>query len=409
MGLSVSNTKYFPTCRQFQQALVGGDFMEKTHPDAHLFMKSNNLFGAYVKFGWKVSYHHDEPEFLFKGTYLPWSQIKKELFPEGSKKYVLPHGYIFTEFEGITEQNGANWTELKPIFKDRLDPRPGKVFIEIVTNGNFFNRHAYINLIDKESKVMQVGFCGKINALFPFRNQKGKLMSPDPWGYRLADVRRTRIELTEEQFTKIKNRIETDQRTKNLHFNLLTRNCTAYVGEILREIGLKVHIQEYPEQILARVLFNSMGITIPKKLLKGLHVFGAFIRYILLPVYSLFIYILGAKYTDAKMKKVTQEHSHEWVKQPRAPFSSTKKTIMCQDINLFTGWKLLDFQNWVRRSRVLTYEKVLKEFQEASLTKELTKEEEARFEERLFSAMYALPPKDPNRGLALRPRPALLA
>lgn len=234
-------------------------------------------------------------------------------------------------------------------------------------------------------------------------------MSPDPLGYQLKDVRRTRIELDEEQYTRVINRIETDQRTKNLHFNLLTRNCTAYVGEILREIGLKIHVQEYPEQILARVLFNSMGVTIPKRLLQVLHAVGVVIRYALLPVYSAFIFLLGAKYTETKIKKITEKHSHEWPRLPRTPLSSTKKTIMCQDINLFTAWKLLDFQTWIRRSRAKTYDKVLKEFQEASLNKELTKEEEAKFEERLFSAMYAMPSKDPNRGLALRPRPALLA
>ena len=374
-------------------------------PDFLEFYRANQLGKHLSFFGHKIQkapfsgapmLHIQQPN--SSGIHhLPWSYVKERLFGADVDKppsWNLPHGWKYNA-RGIVNENLVAWKELKPDWKEPVEKQlAGHFFIEVISKkrGVFgMSRHCWIRLIDEKSDVISVGFCGKVLKWLTFRGQKGKLASPDPGELEKGEEICTRVHLTGEEWHKLKTRIEKDQKEKNIYFNLGSRNCSMYVCEILKEIGIDIDNREYPAQALARKIFSKLSFKIPAFVETALHYIAQFFRILLSPVYVLGAIALGALAEDENITEIEEKANREH--KPTRPFDSWWSFIDGSIVQIGTGWKVSDWQREVADFREKEMENI-----KVNNPAPQSKEDEEALEAVVFEAQYELPPH-------LKPRP----
>lgn len=368
----------------------------KSHPDFIEFFSVNNLEDVLSFFDHKIvnDTNTNEPLINCNGKCTPWSQVKEELF--GKEKVVsfkLPHGWKYNE-QGIVKKNCVKWTILEPDWKDKVDPKPGEHFVELVSEKKGccgVSRHCWLRLIDDKTNVTSVGFCGKMYKFFPIRGQKGKLVSPDPCEFHNKEVKKycTRIKVTNVQYEALKNKIENDQNNKNLYFNLQTRNCSMYAVEVLKTIGINIDNREYPSQALARWAFSWMAnIKTPKCITTALHYIAQFFRIILSPFYSLLLLGLGGAYTDKDITELEKQYGDRWAEKPNKPFTRWLPLLDGSILQFGTVWKVTEWQRVIDNERSSAMAKIQQEW---DLKPNCSAEEAEQFKKRIDEARYAMP------------------
>lgn len=307
------------------------------------------------KFAARFGHQTNPGEFMLEGKLTKSDEVIKRLFKDGPVLATLPHGFKYNE-QGIVEKNQIKWTLLEPDWKDKT-PVIGKCFLEVVTLNKGFigiSRHCWIRLIDANGGVISVGFCGKVLKWLPFRAQKGKLASPDPGEFDTEGTKRvTRFMIDQDAYDHVKARVESDQKNKNLYFNMITRNCSVYVTELLKSIGINIENKEYPTQAAARGIFKKLNITPSPCVQKAMFYIAQVFRFILSPIYHLGILILGACYSDREAKALSQ-YKASWPKQPNKPFRNFWSLFDPSDLRFATGWKIAEWQEWVERKRAVS-------------------------------------------------------
>jgi hypothetical protein len=364
---------------------------KKEFPDFFQFCRENTSYLRF--FEHKPTYKNGEPQILLEGVLTPWKEAKSKIFgdkPPASLK--IPHGWKYNA-NGVVYKNMIHWNKLEPDWKDPT-PMPGHFFIELVsvTKGT---RHCWIRLIDDQSNVISLGFCGYIYKWLPFRASKGKLVSPDPNEFDKAPHVCTRIEISSEQYQSIINKAETDQKNKNVFFNLITRNCSIYACDILKEIGINIRNREYPSQILTRWALSALNIKIPPCVAVGLNYVAAFFRLLLSPIYLIGVFVLGGTYSNSDIQNIEKENSSKWPTQPRKLFNGWVSLLNNSNFSFGTGWKVREWQKTISEWREKQYQKELSQIERERRTclHYITAEQEEDFKNRLFKAKYGFPPK----------------
>jgi hypothetical protein len=368
---------------------------KKEFPDFFQFCRENTSYLRF--FNHKPTYKNGEPQILLEGVLTPWSEAKPKIF--GDKPLVslkIPHGWKYNA-NGIVHKDMIHWNKLEPDWKDP-EPQPGHYFIEIVSKQRGFlglSRHCWVRLIDAESNVISVGFGGKVLKCGTFRSQKGKFVSPDVGEFEDGIEHKTRIVISKKDHDNIKERIEFDQKTKNVYFNMITRNCSMYACALLKEIGITIDNREFPTQALARWFFKKLGVNINLTVLKVINYAAFIFRILLSPFYLILILALGAGYSDNAILKIEKEHGKDWPEKPVRPFQHFSSLFNCANFNFGTGWKVTEWQQTVQEWREKQYHNELSQIALArrmALTP-ITAEQEEYFKNRLFQAKYGFPPK----------------
>lgn len=364
---------------------------KKAHPDFFKFIIENHLESRFAFFNHSVTYTRDgEPQILLEGQPTRWSDAKMTIFKTASPPSLqLPFDWKYNG-QGIVEKKMITWKQLEPDWKDRADPRPGHFFVELVSKQSGcmgVSRHCWLRLIDDQSNVISVGFGGKVLKWLPFRAQKGKLMSPDPGEFESGHTHCTRMLIPKRMYNKLKARIENDQKTRNVYFNMITRNCSVYACEILKEI-VNIDNREYPTQALGRLICNKLNIKPPRFVCVIFDYIAQFFRILLSPIYCIGILILGGAYKDRGVADV-EKHSHLWDQQPEKPFSRVWSFFNGSNFRFGTGWKVTKWQREVAQWRAQQIQEI--EYEKAH-TLRLTPEKTKEFERRIFLAKYRVPP-----------------
>lgn len=318
-------------------------------PEFSQFIRINNLQPCFDFFQ-----HSDitEDSVLLDGKKVEWAVAKAEIFGEKSAKE-LPHGWKYNE-KGLVKKDLVKWEKLESDWTNKVDPKPGHFFVELVSKKSGFigvSRHCWIRLIDQDSDVISVGFCGKVLKWKPLRNQKGKFASPDPGEFAQGEKITTRIEITPEEYEKLKAKVEQDQADKNLYFNMVTRNCSVYACGLLKEIDIHIENAEFPSQAVARRFFRWVGFEQPPACVRiALKYIAMVFRFLLSPLYNLGIFVLGGTSTNKDMADLEEQHGAKWPKH-RKPFQSFCSLFDGSNFQFGTGWRVTDWQRAVEKLR----------------------------------------------------------
>lgn len=317
--------------------------------DYNLFFKSNNL-QSYLDF-----FHHEdvtENSLLLEGQRVTWEVARKRIFGE-SPVGKLPHGWKYND-RGLVEKNQAKWVLLEPDWDNKVDPRPGKFFHELVSQKKGFlgvSRHCWTRLIDDQGRVISVGMCGKVHWWLPLRSQKGSLFSPDPGEFDRGEKIVTRTEITQEEYERLKREIEEDQENQDLYFNMITRNCSSYASEKMKSIGIRIDNSEYPSQAFSRKIMELFKIQLPGWLIQVFHFIGNVFRVLLSPLYNLGILILGGAYEEKSVVELERVHGEKWRSTHRKPFKNLFSLFDGSNFRFATGWKVTVWQEAIANIR----------------------------------------------------------
>lgn len=372
--------------------------IEKEFPDFITFFKKNNLEDFLNFYLHEIQLRDDGQVYLLvENEMLPWTEAKRKIFGDGRDPtdLTLPHGWKYN-YHGFIKKDLIRWTKLETTWKDRAN-LPGHYFLEVVSKQRDcigFTNHCILRLIDNNTNVTSVGFCGTSMLRWrPFRGQKGKLASPDPMEHLRGRFTCTRIEITNEEYQRIKDKIETDQKEKNIYFNFITRNCSSYCCEVLKTIGIDIENDEYASQAIIRRIITWLKIKVPKCALMALHYVSHFFRLLLGPVYNLAIFILGASSVDKEMAEILKERREKGLAEPKQPFQSFCAIFDGSNFKFKTGWKISSWQRSVAAYRARQVKLIEETMKSAGHGGELTREQIQMFDKLLFEARLARPPK----------------
>lgn len=183
-------------------------------------------------------------QILFNGEYTDWDTVWEEyeqfekLKPKYAGRPVIKWRY---GKEGVQKKDMYSWKKLKAYKKDDPSEWGHRYIFEFCvtctdsrlrTSGD----HSWFRLKDPEGNVYSVGknLAAKIEkgVMFPFRVKKGYLMSPDVSEYWPQSIYRLPVEITKEQFEKIKESVNDDKADeKKTVFQVFKGNCQEYVNE----------------------------------------------------------------------------------------------------------------------------------------------------------------------------------
>lgn len=382
--------------------------MHERFPDFVRFLEANNMKVYFSKFNHKIINACGEPALLYQGAYFTWSDLKRILFnADRITDFSLPHGFKYID-KGIVKESLVQWSVLSPCWKDQENPLPGQFFVELVSQERGFlgySRHCFLRLIDDQTNVYSVGYGGKLYNWLPFRSSKGRFYSPDPSEFKDGKLRTTRIAITREQFIFLKYQIEKDQLIENFYFNLITRNCSQYTVELLKQVGIDINSQEYPTQALARRVCTFLKIRPPDCILKIAHYVKIFFQYLLSPVLNVLLLLLGAKYANPDLVKLEKENSHLWPSLPKKPLENFESIFDINQLKLSTGWKVSEWQDWVKKRRELTMEQLSETVAKRKREGRWTFEDETTLAQKVFAIQYGIPQDEADPDLPMRPVP----
>jgi hypothetical protein len=207
-------------------------------------------------------------------------------------KYLLNNQYILT-YRGIMRHNSI----LSPTIPtyDKVQGN-GRFVLEIVTvlkdqygndAGKISGNHSFFILKDAEGSLKSDGK-GKFlsDNYSPLGKKKAFFNSPDSYVYYPKGVRiidRFALELTQDQYGKVLNRLEQDKISKS-SFSLLKENCTTYIKDVLKDtLGIEIKTemsifrfffsQIIPGKWMEKIVnfWNKMMHFLPHYVQKALH------------------------------------------------------------------------------------------------------------------------------------------
>ena len=197
-----------------------------------------------------------EPCLKILGEQVPWSRAEEmlKLEPTGGRRAFGVHSVEGPRMnyleEGFVEHDSEKFEELKAHKILPPEQRPETHILEVVTNcpGSIRDKtaHAWIRLIQPSGEVYSIGFglanSEDVEVLNIGATKKGALENPETAEWmQYGDIQEFPIPITPEQFAMIRDHIEHSQREKRgLIFNFSKINCTTWVRDILKLIGIEV-------------------------------------------------------------------------------------------------------------------------------------------------------------------------
>ncbi|MFQ5728960.1 MAG: hypothetical protein ACE5GN_01195 [Waddliaceae bacterium] len=250
------NPKVRECCRQLLAAKLGIDVKLFAANDGFESFAFESHLEKYL-----LDYEHtlkvqgsDAVHILYEGKYTPWSEVRQKLrglpTPTPNFQDNPKEPWLYGQ-QGVQKKDMYAWTEFKPYKTVKNHDWGDRYIFEFCTSyGNSVQLngdHAWLRLKTPTGEIYCVGLyrpgkrhCSE-NFLFPMRVKKGYFMSPDFSEYWPMPVSRIPVEITKEQFEKIKGSIEEDKRNENKRsFQVFKGNCTEYVNDKAALIGIKL-------------------------------------------------------------------------------------------------------------------------------------------------------------------------
>lgn len=169
---------------------------------------------------------------------------QKQELPELSAMPKQPWVY---GMEGLQEKDMYNWRELAPFKKEDPKNWGGRYVFEFcVICADSLQKtgsHSWIRLKTPEGDVYSVGLYrpGKQGVLdnfnFPLRIKPGYLMQPDVsefWPTDTMDIYTIEVEISKQNFEKMKTTLEEDKINENQTFHPLQSNCVIFTKRIAK-------------------------------------------------------------------------------------------------------------------------------------------------------------------------------
>lgn len=384
LGLSVENQRRYPDLVKMIRENELADYMEGANwkvehggwAAEYGEGEGKRFQGTPMRFDSNNNWYWGEPVIPVNGKPMPWSEARKKIFG----KVVTPAGWDNHQ-EAIMSKNEKNphleLDVLRPSWKlpkewrfdsqgisnictydwDNHEFEPcgteanhdGKYYYDFMSYKDGLN-HCWVRLVDKDGKVYSAGLSGKINTYGMLRGSVGRINGPDHREFfKPINHRQTRICISEKDFLTLKNGIEEEQATKNLYFNLLTRNCAKWACEITSRLGLHINNSEFPTQLIMRNFFKRFKIRPNETLVIVMNKVSYVGRLIRGTIASFF---MGAWYQNPNVAVLEREHGHKWKNKPVKPFRSF--------ISLFDGssgrmssssFKIAEWQEYVELYR----------------------------------------------------------
>lgn len=332
------------------------------YPELMKMIEVNELVDYMEGVNWKIENDHwegqhlsfasegcSEPILFLNGQPKPWSAARDEIFGadlNASTSWKLPKEWRF-DSNGITHHQVADWEQLTPCGK--LRGHDGCFYLDIMSTTEGLN-HNWIRLVDDKGEVISAGLCGEIYSWAMMRSSVGKLNSPDHREFFKPNTHRTtRILIDADTFQSIKSRkIETDQKTHNLFFSLLTRNCSRYACEVAAEAGLHLDNSEFASQLVVRNLLQKINLRPPTKVLEIIQKITLIVRAIFATGLA---FVMGAWYQNPDVSGLEKSYSHLWTVQPRKPFRSLRSFINGTNSFMASSMKVGAWQEFVANYR----------------------------------------------------------
>jgi hypothetical protein len=210
-------------------------FTEKNHLERYLHIFKHSL---------QID-HTGAILILQNGKYQPWKKIS-----EDSRSWPLltsspSLAWIYGK-DGIQFQDMYDWQELKPFMKSDPSEWYHQYVFELCACHNPISIkngvHSWFRLKTPSGDIYSAGLYrpDKLtwteNLKFPLRIKPGYLMQPDVsefWDFEITTVSFT---ISEKQFHKIKQTVETDKKNEDLIFQMFDSNCLIY-NKKLAQIG----------------------------------------------------------------------------------------------------------------------------------------------------------------------------
>lgn len=205
---------------------------------------------------------------------IPWNQLRKFNRAEGGYRYETPEGTVLFEvnkkfellstttlnYRGFNQYDALHSNHLLPVTQRERTPGDAEYCLDIVVStskaqgngvGGYSQQHAYFDLFDPRFKYSAgkypnpyIGDLDTLQQVCATSIKQGSIHSPDEYSSMSnsqTNTTKTRVVLSEAQFTALKNRFLRDKQNPHLDFSVLRRNCSAYVCSVLKE-ELNIHV-----------------------------------------------------------------------------------------------------------------------------------------------------------------------
>lgn len=369
-------------CRQLLAAKLGLNIDVFIHnPGFEEFAYNSHIERYLADFGHEIRVDPESKEvsLMLEGRYQPWSVVKErvdELPPPEKNQPDNPRQMWLYGQNGIQKKDMYAWKELQPY--KIVEPTWGDRYLfEFTTCCNpsqgLNGDHSWVELKTPSGEVYSAGLYrpGKPHYWdtfhYPLRVKKGYLMSPDVSNWWPTPIYRIPVEITKEQFEKIKKSIEEDKADEEKrHFQLFNGNCQEYVNEKAEIAGIKLDTSVFVLRNITPIklqnVYDRIKGYLPNLVLKVFY-------YAATVLLNIGQWILGASIKDEEVKKKGIE----------------VKPIIRSFKDIFDPKKLYFHPP---RHTGLTLRKEIEEWREkqiADIPEERTKEREAM--------RYALPPE----------------
>jgi hypothetical protein len=213
------------------------------------FAEKYKLYNYLATYDHKLEEDSSHKIQILKGNqFVNWEPIKSGKADYRSGK--VP--WVFGP-DGLQEEvDMYEFTELKPFKKEDPALWGHRTLFEFCacSEGTFDNTHSWFRLYKNTGEIYSVGLYrgAKRNCLshvtFPFRLHKAKLMSPDVSEFWPCEIRSIPVEITEEAFFKIKNKVESDKKRDELTLQTVGDNCLMYVKSCGSLAGISLETEE---------------------------------------------------------------------------------------------------------------------------------------------------------------------
>jgi hypothetical protein len=301
---------------------------------------SMNFNGNTVK-DWIKSYNHqvNDNQVMLEGVLTPIDKVFDRVINKDTNKISSNWRY---DYRGFTNTSFIKFKELTKTHQHEAD---GNFYFVIKSKEKRIagiSKHIYMELIDNQGDGYSVGLCGSM--AFPFYGRRGAIVSPDPKEASNEGERKTYIKLTQEQFLKLKKRIEKEKAEGNEYFHVIKRNCSKFVSSICnQELGIKMNNKEFLSQALARKIFAKLNITPSEKTLKIFEKVAKVFRVALFPLYGLIYLALLAPFDSNAAKSIKTKG----IDESKGFIENFKSIINGDFIKPYSAWKVANWQDHV--------------------------------------------------------------
>lgn len=302
-------------CRQLLAAKLGVEVgVFSANPEFEEFALKSHLERYLSDYDHEIRVNPENQQIslMFEGKYQTWEVIKDQInllpLPEKNHPDNPRQMWLYGQ-NGVQKRDMYAWTKLTPYKVVKPDWGNRYLFeFTVCCNPSFGlnGDHSWLELKTPQGEIYSVGLYrpGKTRSIdtfhTPLRVKKGYLMSPDVSVWWPTPIHRIPVEITKEQFKKIKTSIESDKMNEeNRHFQLFNGNCQEYVNEKAKIAGIDLKTSTFVLRNITPIKWQKIYDKTMRYLPKLVHK----IFYISATIFlNILHWILGGSIVDKDLK-----------------------------------------------------------------------------------------------------------